>query len=500
MGMSPAPDAASSARWRAARRILCVRLDSLGDVLMCTPAMRVLRQAAPGRRLTLLSSAAGVAAAPYIPELDAAIAFAAPWMKHAAPAGASGSHENEPSPAATASLIADLQRLAFDAAVIFTSCTQSALPAAMLCHQAGIPLRLASCRENPYALLTDWIGEPERERATRHEVQRQLDLVAAVGCETRDRRDTRLSFSVSDHAVASLDALLEAAGIDGDKPLLVLHPGASAPSRRYPARHWPDLLRGLRARNCQLVLTGDAGEAPAIDAIIATAGVPARSLAGCLTLPELGALLQRARLLVANNTGPAHLAAAVGTPVVSLYAMTNPQHTPWQVAQHVLFHPVDCRDCLRSVCPQGHHACLERLAPATVVAAASALLADSQHRTAPHVDGGSTGLAYESGPDRPQAARRDGHSAFAAAGSGATGLHAADPVASGFDSAAPDSAALDSAALDSAYPDSAYADSADPDAASPGPSGINAPPPPPPSARRAPAAPHPTPPTDPASP
>ena len=71
--------------------------------------------------------------------------------------------------------------------------------------------------------------------------------------------------------------------------------------------------------------------------------------------------------------------------------MTNPQHTPWQVAQRVLFHPVDCRDCLRSVCPQGHHACLDRLDPASVATAANALLAGIRQRPA-HVS--STGLAY----------------------------------------------------------------------------------------------------------
>lgn len=408
---------AAGDRWRNARRILCVRLDSLGDVLMCTPAMRALRHAASGRHLTLLSSASGAAVAPCIREIDDVLVFNVPWMKQPVTAdgtatpgksdatsnawnahavGNAGAPANRSITAMPPleQLAAELRRHAFDAAVIFTSYSQSALPAAMLCHQAGIPLRLAACRENPYALLTDWVAEPERERATRHEAQRQLDLVAAIGCgmnPTNTASDARLSFTAPADAVSSLDARLDKACIDARKPFLVLHPGASAPSRRYPARHWPPLLRLLARMEYPLVLTGSREEAGAIDAMIAAAGVEARSLAGRLNLPQLGVLLQRARLLVANNTGPAHIAAAVGTPVVSLYAMTNPQHTPWQVAQRVLFHPVDCRDCLRSTCPQAHHACLDLLTPDTIAAAVSSLLQETPQRPA-YRDG--TALAY----------------------------------------------------------------------------------------------------------
>ncbi|WP_075792611.1 glycosyltransferase family 9 protein [Massilia putida] len=359
-----------SAPWQSARRILCVRLDSLGDVLMCTPAMRALRRAVPGRTLTLLGSPSGVAALPFIPELDDAIAWEAPWTKATAPRA----HASGPA------LIATLAARAFDAAVIFTTYTQSALPAALLCQLAGIPLRLAHCRENPYDLLTDWIPDPEPAPLVRHEVQRQLALVQRAGCRSAE---PGLSFVPRPADFAAARTRLSAAGIAPDRPWILLHPGASAASRRYPPAHWSQVLR-LLADDPQVpvVLTGSAAEAELVDAIQSASAVPAISLAGRLSLGELGAALRLAAVVVTNNTGPAHMAAAVGTPVVDLYALTNPQHTPWHVRNRVLFHDVPCRFCYKSTCPQGHQACLTGVDPQRVVDAVHELL-DAARPAAP---------------------------------------------------------------------------------------------------------------------
>jgi ADP-heptose:LPS heptosyltransferase len=112
----------------------------------------------------------------------------------------------------------------------------------------------------------------------------------------------------------------------------------------------------------------------AIATIRAALSMPSVSLAGVLSLADLGALLAEAPLLVSNNTGPVHVAAAVGTPVVDLYALTNPQHTPWAVAHRVLSRDVPCKYCYKSVCPAGHHECLRGVAPAEIVGAAHELL------------------------------------------------------------------------------------------------------------------------------
>jgi lipopolysaccharide heptosyltransferase II len=284
--------------------------------------------------------------------VDDFMVFSAPWMK--------------PAPrAADRAVLKELVRRRFDAAVVFTVYSQSALPAAYLCYLAGIPLRLAHCRENPYHLLTDWVADPEPS-TPRHEVRRQLDLAAAVGCRTSDER---LSFRASEAAHRVIRSM------NFTRPLVVVHPGASAASRRYPPESYARAIEILsRESGCEAVFTGDPSETDLVEGIRKRMNVRSHSVAGRLGIGELGALIAQADLLVCNNTGPAHIAAAVGTPVVDLYALTNPQHTPWLVRNRVLNHDVPCRNCYKSVCPAGHHDCLRRVPPEAVAAAAQELL------------------------------------------------------------------------------------------------------------------------------
>src|SRR5262249_3474970 len=124
----------------------------------------------------------------------------------------------------------------------------------------------------------------------------------------------------------------------------------------------------------QIAITGSEGERDLIERIQHWMDHPSLSLAGKLKLEELAALLAEAPLLISNNSGPVHIAAAVDTLVVDLYALTNPQHIPWGVPSRVLFHDVPCKYCYKSVCPQGHHDCLRLVEPASVVRAAQELM------------------------------------------------------------------------------------------------------------------------------
>lgn len=352
-----------TARWLKATRLLCLRLDALGDLLMTTPALRALKESAPGRHLTLLTSPAAAQARSLIAEVDETIAYEAPWMKAGAARADSGQD---------LAMVHRLREGRYDAAVIFTVYSQNPLPAAWLCHLADIPLRLAHCRENPYQLLTDWIPEIEPEACVRHEARRQLDLVAGIGAVTAQEH---LSLTIPVAASVYVSRLLEA-WFQPDQPWIVIHPGASAPARRYSPEGFAAVARRfVEELGYEVLFTGTASELPLVEHIRGLMGAPSRSLAGGLDVPAFAALLARAPLLISNNTGAVHVAAAVGTPVVDLYALTNPQHTPWRVPNRVLFHDVPCKYCYKSVCPEDHHHCLTLVSPDAVVQAASELLA-----------------------------------------------------------------------------------------------------------------------------
>lgn len=355
--------ASGQASWDAAANLLCVRLDALGDVLMTTPAIRALKEGRAGRRVTLLTSPAGAAIARLVPEIDEVWVYEAPWVKATPPLQG---------PDGDAAMIERLRAGQFDGAVIFTVYSQNPLPAAVACYLAGIPRRLAHCRENPYQLLTDWVPEPEPDRIVRHEARRQLDLVAAIGAATRDER---MSLAIPPGIEGVVRRRLVALGVDESAPFVVIHPGATASSRRYPAEGFVEAANALVTRHgCQVVFTGGREELDLVRGIQRAMAARAHSLAGELTLVELAALLGLAPVLVSNNSGPVHMAAALGTPVVDIYALTNPQHTPWMTPSRVLFHDVPCRYCYKSACPQGHHDCLRRIPSSAIVEAAVGLL------------------------------------------------------------------------------------------------------------------------------
>jgi lipopolysaccharide heptosyltransferase II len=358
--------ASSSRAWQDARRILCVRLDAMGDVLMMSPAIRALAGADGRRALTLFTSPSGAEAGRLIPELDDLIVYEAPWMK---------ATRSPRSSAGDRAMIRQLKARRFDAAVIFTTYTQSPLPAALLCYLADIPLRLAHCRENPYHLLSDWVRDPEPDTCIRHEVRRQLDLVASIGASTED---DRIQVRISAEAATRVDLLLSQ-HVDSGTQWILIHPGATAASRRYPPDLFAAVARELtRSTGCHILFSGSEQERELIESIQDMMQAPSSSLAGRLTLEEMAALLSKAPLLISNNTGTVHLAAAAETPVVDLYALTNPQHTPWRVPQRVLFHDVPCRFCYQSNCPEGHHRCLQAISPESVVGASLALLEETR--------------------------------------------------------------------------------------------------------------------------
>ncbi|HEU5141963.1 MAG TPA: glycosyltransferase family 9 protein, partial [Solirubrobacterales bacterium] len=158
-------------------------------------------------------------------------------------------------------------------------------------------------------------------------------------------------------------------------PFVVLHPGASVSARAWSPRRWAELASVLVAEGRRLVVTGAPHEAELTREVV-EAAPDALDLGGRCDFASLAAVLAAAEAVVVANTGPAHLAAAVGTPVVSLFAPTVPavRWRPWRVPHELLYREVPCAGCRARTCPVPGHPCVDDVEPEEVAAALTRLV------------------------------------------------------------------------------------------------------------------------------
>lgn len=353
-------------------RVLAVRLDSDGDVLITGPAVRAL--AGTADRLDLLVSPAGAQAGAMLPGVAEVLTFQAPWSGYAPP---------PVDPDDVQALIRELRRRRYDRAVIFTSFHQSPLPMALLTRMAGVPFVAATSVDYPGSLL-----DLRHQRPPGHEVAAALDLALHAGGALANGDDGRLAVRTP---------LPDAAGLVPDDPYVVLHPGASVPSRSLLPAHAAAIVTALVRAGWPVAVTGGPGDVPLCAEILEQQGglrqvadgqfnpghpvASVRDLAGRTDLPSLAAVLAGAAAVISGNTGPAHLAAAVGTPVVSLFSPVVPadRWAPYGVPVVLLGdQDASCAGTRARECPVPGHPCLSSVPPSAVVAAV-ADLCDGTH-------------------------------------------------------------------------------------------------------------------------
>lgn len=354
-------EATAAVPWPRLRRILAVRLDNVGDVIMLGPALRALRAALPAALVTLMASPAGAQAAPLLPWVDDVLVHRALWQD------ASGALAFDPG--AEEALITQLRAGRFDAALVFTSFSQSPYPPAYACYLAGIPVRIGQARDFGGGMLSTWVT-PLADAT--HQVDRNLHLLEACGLEPGGRA---LELRVPPAAAATVARLLEEAGVDPGEPCVVLAPVASCPARTYPAERFATVAAALGERGVPVVVVGREAERAAAQPVLAApARRPVADLVGRTTVPELAALVARASVVLTNNSSALHLADAFGRPAVVLYAGTDleSQWRPRRAPAVLLRRPVPCAPCYGFRCPFGLE-CLD-VAPAEVVATALGLL------------------------------------------------------------------------------------------------------------------------------
>jgi ADP-heptose:LPS heptosyltransferase len=332
------------------RHVLVARQDSMGDVLLAGPAVRAV--AAEAGRVTLLCGPRGRAAAELLPGVDEVVVAHAGWID-AEPRRVTREVVDE--------LVDRLVDLEIDQALVLTSFHQSPLPLALMLRMAGVPTIAAVSVDYPGSLL----DIRHRVDDDVHEVERGLSLAATLGYRLAEGDDGGLRVRLGGADVPDLEGRY-----------VVVHPGASVPARAWAPERHAALVDVLIEGGRRVVVTGDTSERP-LTALVAGPRRPGVvDLGGRVDLAGLARVLGGAEVVVVGNTGPAHLAAAVGTPVVSLFSPVVPavRWRPWGVAHELLGEQgAACAGSRARVCPVAGHPCLDGVSVGEVVAAVDRL-------------------------------------------------------------------------------------------------------------------------------
>jgi ADP-heptose:LPS heptosyltransferase len=349
----------------AVRDVVVFRALMLGDLLCATPALRALRAALPaGARLALCGLPWAAELARRLPGVDEFIPFP----------GHPALPERQPGAGEFEAFVDAMRARRFDLALQMHGSGQ-VVNRIVAAFGARSSAGFATAGAPPLALSVPW-------PTSGTEIERCLALTDALGAP---RRGLQLDLPVREDDRAAARALLAAAGVHGR--YAIVHPGAQLPSRRWPVERFAAVADALAARGLAVVVTGSAGEAALARALCAQAARPPIDLAGRTELGTLAALVADAALLVCNDTGLSHVAAAVGTPSVVVASGSEvARWAPLDRQRHrVLWADLPCRPCAHATCPTAHE-CAAAILPAAVVAAALDLLQTRSEPECPIAD------------------------------------------------------------------------------------------------------------------
>ena len=344
------------------KRILLVRTDRLGDVILTLLMLPAIRACFPDAHIAMLLrryTGEILEGNPYVNELlwydddDRLVPFRK--MRHI------------------------IKEKAFDAAIVVYPRRRLA----WLMFRSGIPIRIGTGYRYYSFLFNRRVFEHRRD-AKRHEVEYNLNLLQKLGCQIPEN-NVRFEIDIPSEAVANIDEMLRQLHLDPDKELVVIHPGSGGSAREWPVEQFARLAAKLIAeRDVHVLVTGGKGEERKVaEVLIATQGL-AIPLVDKLNLKELAALLRSVSLFISNSTGPLHLAVAVETPVVGLFpqitALSAKRWGPYAGTRKVLVpdKPIDCTECIGS---NGKRcACMQSITVEDVYAASCSILDATKER------------------------------------------------------------------------------------------------------------------------
>ncbi len=327
----------------------------LGDAVMTTPALAGLRVAYPGARISLLAKPLVAELFRHHPDVDEVIVYERPGRHE----GASGRLR----------LGGELRRRRFDAALLL----QNAFDAALLAFLARIPERAGYPTDGRRLLLS--LPVPlTRDILQRHEVEYYLCLLDGLGVPRPVPPGLKLR--VTDEERAGIASRLATLGLERGVPIVAINPGATYGSAK---RWYPDRFAAVADTlseewGAAVVVVGSPEEAPLAGEIEGASRAGVVNLAGKTTVREMMALLSLSSFLVTNDSGPMHIGAALGVPLVAIFGPTDWRRTsPWTERARVVRVDVDCSPCMLRACNRGHE-CMLGVTPGMVIDAARDLL------------------------------------------------------------------------------------------------------------------------------
>ena len=327
----------------------------LGDAVMTTPALAGVREGFPDARIVLLAKPQVAELFRHHPDVDEVIVYERP-----------GRHEGI---FGRLRMGAELRRRRFDGALLL----QNAFDAALLAFLARIPERAGYPTDGRRLLLSLPVPLP-RDILERHEVEYYLCLLDGLGIPRPV--PAALKLAVTEEEREAMATRLASHGIERGAPIVTINPGATYGSakRWYPDR-FAAVSDALSAEwGAAVVVVGSAAEAPLAGEIEAAARIGVVNLAGKTTVREIMAVLSLSSFLVTNDSGPMHIGAALGVPLVAIFGPTDWRRTsPWSSRAKVVRVEIDCSPCRLRVCDRGHE-CMLGVTPGMVVDAARQLL------------------------------------------------------------------------------------------------------------------------------
>lgn len=340
--------------------VLLLQTSFLGDTVLTLPLVRELRRRFAVKKLTLLCTPTSRELLQDHPAIDEIIV--------------DDKRNADRGPAGLLRKALLLRSCGFTAAVT----PHKSLRSALLLAWAGIPHRIGFRQSRGWFLFHHLANRDP----VRHDVERNLSVLEAVGVNVNHCERT-LDFPLSAPVQAAVDRKLAGLGVNGNKPIIGINPGSVWPTKRWSAAGFGELIKKLHEKfDCQVLLFGGAEDAEVVRTVQDRCGAGAVSLVGHVGLRELGAAISRCAAFVTNDSGPMHIAVALGVPTVAIFCATTRGlgFYPYTDKAIVVEKALPCRPCASHGgrrCPLGTEDCIRQVDPQSVLSAIVTLLCSS---------------------------------------------------------------------------------------------------------------------------